>query len=240
MVWLERYPKKGRREIAPIPQSIEVNYREREGSLIRYPLECKAVLDLVSSATRGVGTIRLTGSLAISMATQTFPRIHTNTDLALLLQEDPLMQFLAQAEEHRRYPFSRIRSWKVKPWGDYKHETFMPCSGKTLMKQKKRNLNFMLCEVDENGNIIPSNTIFTRWRIYGYKEVEGLKRLYCPEDGSSILPAWFNGSYEYRNPEGQRIRSVSKEMLLEIEENVMRQSKNPKHQEDVLRLQKMK
>lgn len=195
----------------------------------------------------------LSGSFALSLITNTFPRPNTNTDIAISLENCPellsWMQerakahalFLFSRAPHTFYPDSfRPAHHKGEWFPETKLENYFLVDAEKITKNTKKNQNYMFCQVDQNGMIIPSNRIDTRIRIYPYKYEDEYDAYRSIEDGRLINPHYLKLPHKNRHPliqqENKRVLPASLYHIKELKELI--DSKHPKHGQDLARINK--
>lgn len=182
----------------------------------------------------------VSGAIAISFITDTYPRTHTNTDIALLRESDLLDYMIERAEQNNLYLFQRLRSYK-KTWSKddiRKYEVFYPISKKEAISNLKSNRNYQFCSIDHNGNIVNENRIYYRIKLY-FHHLDKKERLISSEDKRVIEPSWLSNTSIYTTRTSKKVYSVSLDYLQFNKRSMLsswRWGKNPKHRQDLERI----
>jgi len=193
----------------------------------------------------------LSGALALSFITDTFPRPNTNTDIIINLENCPdLLSWMEEkAKAQSLFLFSRApRTFhpdsyrplrRNKQWfPEMKLETYYLTNPEAISFNKEKNQNYMFCQVNPDGMIIPENKIDTRIRIYPYQYQEEHEAQRSTEDGRLTNPRYLKFQHKKNTPlieqGNKRVLPVNLYHLKEIKEFI--KSKNPKHAQDIERI----
>lgn len=176
----------------------------------------------------------ISGAITISERLHTYPREHTNTDVALLQQEG-LLQYLIEKAAHQGYfLFKKRASFKVWMNSSHKYEIYRPVELQEISLSRKKNRNFQFCKVDTYGNIITANTIQDRIKLYLH-HVED--ELISNEDDRIINPSFLTNEIIHSTQAGKRIYATSLGYMIDIKKEMAKKKKaDPKHAFDLERM----
>lgn len=244
MVWKDNHPKDEIYDIAPIPQHLTIKYHEtRNLSHSEIKEEIDSSFIELATMWKDTDIFRVSGAVAISAITNTFPRAHTNLDLVALAQRDAFHYMINEAKRNQLYlcirpgDISKRGSYKLWPSSDYKHENIIPVENPDdLLDCERLDRNPMLCRADHRGKLIPELTPVARirlWLVYPKN-----KFLHCKEDNLMFNPTQFNGPAIYHQVEKteKTLYSMSEDYLRRLERRAGVKSKNPKHKIDFDRI----
>ncbi|MEK6928587.1 MAG: hypothetical protein AABW65_01360 [Nanoarchaeota archaeon] len=241
MVWRDPIDKK--QGVAPLNYSILNNTYKIDPAKTPYERK-KDLHDWLENLAKMWGSKNewwISGAIALSMITNTYPRTNTNTDIALIRKKDLLEHMVKQAEEYNLFLFRRLRSYKISKNDPIKYEVYRPISIEDAINDYWKNRNLQFCSVDNYGNIIPENSIDTRIKLYLHhtnkhnKLISSEKNLNIGE----INPRYLPNQTIYETNDNKKILIVNINYIRHIKEKMLsnwRWSKNPKHQQDMERI----
>jgi hypothetical protein len=190
----------------------------------------------------------LSGAVATARLTETYPRVPTNTDIALLREKIYLQQMIEHAAAHSLFLFRRTRAYKGlkelrQPCA--KREVYFPVGSAEIdkvIRDFRRDRNYQFCLVDRTGQIVTRNTMYDRIRLYLHHQ-EGNSLISTEGDfGIKKIDPRFLSNEEVYREDRRAVRIVHPLYLKLIQERMLkswRWRRNPKHRQDLERLEKL-
>lgn len=241
MVW--RNPQNPKEGLAPLYHTVENNtYKNaRNETPQEREQHIRGWLGFLCNMWGEKSDWWLSGAVAISCHTGTYPRTHTNTDIAVLSDPELFRFMVEKAQENSLYLLRMVRSYK-RTWSKndlQKYEVYSPpITAEQAIQDVKRNRNLQFCAVDHNGNIITENRMYDRIKVY-FHDVNSQGKIVSREDSLPVQTHWLGEETIHRIRSGNLVRTVNMDYLIALKKRMLtswRWRRNPKHTQDLERM----